>query len=368
MAELAKIARAEVGQLVMFPVAPDVFDRIEFRGVGRQALDREPARLVADELRDQPRPVLRQPVPDHQQLARQVAQQMAEEVDHLGGMDGAGIEPEVEVPPGDAGSRRQHLPVEMMLQYRGLPARRPGPHPMRSFAQSAFVDEDDRAPLAEGFFLIRGHATFFHWRIACSSRSSARPLGRWQVQLSLRRMRQTWSSWYRTPVRYSMRSRTRLAVHSPLANPNASGPRLSARSRSRNWAALSLGGRPVRLAWRSPRTPDCSSACAQRLTDCRWTPTARATWDWLSPCRSNRAASIRRASNAAKSRRTPAGLPMPYTLTESRDSCHYLMQGSIRAHRNVCEKEKEAAVQYQVARIYLFIIVPASTQQRRTHR
>src|SRR5207245_1344456 len=233
-------------------------------------------------------------------------------------MDGDGIEPEVEVPPGDAGRRRQHLPVEMMLQYRGLPARRPGPHPMRSFAQSAFVDEDDGAPLAEGCFLIRRHSAFFRWRIACSSRSSARPLGRWQVQLSLRRMRQTWSSWYRTPVRYSMRSRTRLAVHSPLANPNASGPRLSARSRSRNWAGLSLAGRPVRLAWRSPRTPDSSSSRAQRLTDCRCTPTLHATWDWLSPSRSNRAASIRRRSRAAKSRRTPAGLPMRYTLTDSR--------------------------------------------------
>ena len=73
-------------------------------------------------------------------------------------------------------------------------------------------------------------------------------------------MRQTWSSWYRTPVRYSMRSRTRLAVHTPLANPNVSGPRLSARSRSRNWAGLSLGGRPVRLAWRRTRTSDCSSS------------------------------------------------------------------------------------------------------------
>jgi hypothetical protein len=139
--------------------------------------------------------VLRQPVPDHQQLAREVAQQMAEEVDHLGGMDGAGIEPEVEVPPGDAGRCRQHLPVEMMLQHRSLPARRPGPHPMRPFAHSALVDEDDRAPLAEGFFLIRGHVTFFHCRIASSSRSSALPVGRWQLQLSLHRMRQTWSSW-----------------------------------------------------------------------------------------------------------------------------------------------------------------------------
>src|SRR6266849_1959946 len=114
IAALAEIARAEVGQLVMFRVAPDVFDRIEVRGVGRQALDREPA-------------------------------------------------------------------------------------PLRPFVRSAFVDEDDRAPLAAGFFLIRGHVTLCHCRIACSSRSSALPLGRWQLQLSLRRMRQTWSSWYRTP-------------------------------------------------------------------------------------------------------------------------------------------------------------------------
>src|SRR5229473_7418074 len=99
IAELAEIARAEVGQLVMFPVAPDIFDRVALRGVGGQALDRQPAPLRADKLCDQPRPVLWQPVPYHQQLARQMPQQMAEEVDHLGGMYGAGIEPEVEVPP-----------------------------------------------------------------------------------------------------------------------------------------------------------------------------------------------------------------------------------------------------------------------------
>jgi hypothetical protein len=49
---------------------------------------------------------------------------------------------------------------------------------MRPFAQSALVDKDDRAPLAAGFFLIRGHSTFFQFRIAASSRSSAHPIGR----------------------------------------------------------------------------------------------------------------------------------------------------------------------------------------------
>ena len=38
---------------------------------------------------------------------------------------------------------------------------------------------------------------------------------------------------------------------------------------------------------------------------------------------------------------------------------------NLRTHRNVCEKEKEAATQYQVARIYLFIIVPVSAPLQR---
>ena len=38
---------------------------------------------------------------------------------------------------------------------------------MRPFAQSALVDEDDGAPLAERFFLICGHRYCFQCRMAC---------------------------------------------------------------------------------------------------------------------------------------------------------------------------------------------------------
>src|SRR5215472_12971374 len=301
----------------MLPVTPDILHRIEFRCVGRQLFDRESAIVRGDELFDSASAMRRQSVPHHQQPAWQVTQQMAEEVDDFCGADGTAIEPEVEVPPGDPGRDRQHFPGEVVLQDRSLSARRPGPHPMWAFAQSALVDKDDGAPFAERFFLICGQRYFFQRPIACSSRSSARPAGRWQLQLSLRRMRQTWSSWYRTPVRCSMSSRTRIALHNPLVKPKLSGPRLSARSISRNCAALSLGGRPVRSALRSPRTPECSSSSAQRLTDCRCTPTFRATSDWLSPVLSNRAASMRRSSNAAKSLRTPAELPMRQILAKT---------------------------------------------------
>jgi hypothetical protein len=69
VAELGEIARTEIGQLVVFPVTPNIFDRIEFRGIGWQPFDGEPTALRADKLGDQPRPLLRQPIPDHQELA-----------------------------------------------------------------------------------------------------------------------------------------------------------------------------------------------------------------------------------------------------------------------------------------------------------
>ncbi len=178
----------------MFPIAPDVLDRIEFRRIGRQVIERQATLLARDEFPDQPTAMNLGAISDHQQLARQVAQQSTEKVHRLGGADGVRVEPEIESPPSDAGGSREHLPVEMILQHRSLSARRPSPHPMGPFAQPAFVDKDDGAPLAERFFLSCGQRYRFQYRIASSSRSTARPLGRWQLQPSWRRRRQTWAA------------------------------------------------------------------------------------------------------------------------------------------------------------------------------
>ena len=91
---------------------------------------------------------------------------------------GCTVQTEIEVPPGHASSDREQLPVEMVLQHRGLPARRPCAYAVGSLAQSAFVDEDDGTPLAPGFFLSCGQRSRFQCVIACSLRSKARPLGR----------------------------------------------------------------------------------------------------------------------------------------------------------------------------------------------
>jgi hypothetical protein len=98
-------------------------------------------------------------------------------------------QPKVEVPPRYSRHRRQHLPVEVILLDRRLSARRPGAAAVRVLAQSAFVDEDDGPPLFLGFFLISGQRCCFHRRIFSSSRSSARPAGRWQLHPNLPRIR-----------------------------------------------------------------------------------------------------------------------------------------------------------------------------------
>jgi hypothetical protein len=67
----------------MFPIAPDVLHRVEFRRVGGQVLKIDPASLAGDKLSHQPAAMGLRTIPDHQQLARQVAQQMTQEVDLL---------------------------------------------------------------------------------------------------------------------------------------------------------------------------------------------------------------------------------------------------------------------------------------------
>src|SRR5258708_5421185 len=173
--------RAEVRQFVMFPITPDVLHRIEFRSVGWQVVQRQAAALAGDKFPHQPAAMGLRAIPHHQQLARQVAQQMTQEVDYFGSANGSFVRSEIEIPPSDASDGREHLPVEMILQHRGLSARSPGAHPMGPLAQPALVDKDDGAPLAERFFLSRGQRTRFQYRMASSSRSSARPVGRWHA-------------------------------------------------------------------------------------------------------------------------------------------------------------------------------------------
>jgi hypothetical protein len=81
------IKETNVGKLVMLAVRPDIFHRVEFRRIGRQKLGAQPALLIVDELLGVTAAMRRKAVPDQQQVAGNVTQQVLEELDDLLGLD-----------------------------------------------------------------------------------------------------------------------------------------------------------------------------------------------------------------------------------------------------------------------------------------
>src|SRR3990170_6523260 len=147
---------------MVLPVPPQVFHRVELRRVRGQSLDGNPPSLLLQVFPYQPAAVAGQAVPDDQQLSRQVARELPQEIDHLWTADRPGIDAEVEVPQGDPGDGRERLPVEVILEHRGLPTRGPGPHPVGAFAQPTLVYEDDDSALARCVFSSAGQRFSFN--------------------------------------------------------------------------------------------------------------------------------------------------------------------------------------------------------------
>ena len=167
-----------------------------------------------------------------------------------------------------------------------------------------------------GRFFSSGQRWRFQRRMAASSRSRARPAGRWQLQPNWRSNHQTCRGENWTPHWCAIKSRTRRAVHNSVAYPKAPGPRLSACSIRPRCSSVKRGLRPGREARSNPWRPWASTSRAQRLTDWRCAPTWRATSAWLTPRDSSRAARSRRRSRPTKSLLTPRGFPMPERVTQ----------------------------------------------------
>lgn len=152
VAELPDIFRAEVGQFVLLPVGPEIFDRIEFGSVGRQVGHRDAIAMGFHVAAHPETAVDLCPVPDDEDLAGKEAPELTEEGDDLGGADGSPVQTEAKGAAGVAGNGGQFLPVEAELEDGRLAYRRPGAHTVGLLGEATLVDEDDGAALAQGFF------------------------------------------------------------------------------------------------------------------------------------------------------------------------------------------------------------------------
>jgi hypothetical protein len=80
----------------------------------------------------------REPIPNQEDVAIDVAQQVFEELDDLG-LDGLFEDLKVEVPVSNTGDDWLGVSAEVELEDGSLSSRRPGAPPMRPLTQAVFV-------------------------------------------------------------------------------------------------------------------------------------------------------------------------------------------------------------------------------------
>src|ERR1017187_317419 len=273
-----------------------------------------------------------QAVPDDQQRFADLTPQGVEELDDLRTLDGSGKEPEVEAPEGNAGNDRELMPVKVILQDWRVAARCPSAHPSGPFAQPGLIYEDDDSALFCGVFFRTGQRVCFHRLIADSSRSSARPEGRWQEKPRETRMRHTWLSLYARPKRLSMSCPTRGSVHRSVGKPSASAPAFNACINSRRCASTSPEGRPRGRLFRASNPPACSCAFHSD-TVVRVTSTRRATSAGATPRCNSRPARRRRRCNAFASR-SALSMPRPPNI-----AYHVGPRGIKQVAKHLCKSQ-----------------------------
>jgi len=124
-------------------------------------------------------------VQQNDQMAADLAQQMAEEGQHFFSLDVVLIQVAVQRTmetlgadrnAGDGGDPVVAIPI---TQKRCLSHRAPGLSDRGDQEEAGFVDEHDVGCQPRGVFFTRGHTVRFHSAIAGSSRSTARLSGFW---------------------------------------------------------------------------------------------------------------------------------------------------------------------------------------------
>lgn len=104
--ELPEIAGAQIGQLVLFPVPPEVLYRVKFRGIGGETFHPDFALQTFQIRSHQLAAVGGHAVPDDEQLALNVTLEVFQEINYLVGLNRAGVEAKVKVPPRQPGDGR----------------------------------------------------------------------------------------------------------------------------------------------------------------------------------------------------------------------------------------------------------------------
>ena len=152
MAQFPDVFRAEVREFVFLPVGPQILDGIEFGRIGGESFDAQPVDLRLEVGADHAAAVNGSAVPQQQDFARHLTVKCLEKADNLRAFDRPLVQLKVEVSPRQSGDGGETFPIEVEGENGRLATGRPRARTARPLAQSTFVEEDDGAPFAPGFF------------------------------------------------------------------------------------------------------------------------------------------------------------------------------------------------------------------------
>lgn len=184
--ELRDVVGLTIGEWMLGSV-PGRFDRIEFRRVCGQLLQLQTRILVAECL--QPFAIVDcGTIPNDDDMAAQMLEQVPEKVLDLVARDVLGVQSKVESEPStlrtdrQAANDRDPAMVVAVADERSVPDLRPGAPDSRNQHEAGFVGEDDVRTQPRSVFFTRGQSLRFHSSMPASLRSSARLSGFWQLK------------------------------------------------------------------------------------------------------------------------------------------------------------------------------------------
>jgi hypothetical protein len=282
----------------MFEIAPDALIRVQVRGITRQTFQVNTLRTaLGQELSNRWAMMSRQTVPDNQELARDVSQQMLQELDHPCTVEGflLGLHVQRSLRR-DSTDDREMIPSQRHSQNGCLSDGCVSAGHCRQQIEARLIHKHYGAPFLDGFFCSDVHVSTRHCSIAASLRWLARSMGFWLLHRIPLSIRPTCTGVYDTPNSRLMTAPTRLRVHTSPRNPKCSAPRSSSSGIRANWSALSRASRFLRGGVYSASTPPTSARLTHWLTAPWLTPSASAMSFCFQPLLFNSQARKRRFS------------------------------------------------------------------------
>lgn len=186
--QVRQVLAADVAQLDVLEVGPDALVRVQIGSVAGQLLQADSlGATLGQEVLHGLAAMDRGAIPEHQELARDVTEQMLQKADDIRAL--VGVLPHVHQQPavrGDAADDRQVITAQRRAEDGRLPARGVGPDGAGQQVEAGLVDPDDGPTLPVSPFLRAGQRSVRHASIAASFRWLARWTGFWTLQPAAR--------------------------------------------------------------------------------------------------------------------------------------------------------------------------------------